>query len=605
LTEPAYKDIIRETYIDPIRSVIAVDDEYPTLDAMLPDVTWSGDKKNAERLKGILEACRKRHWMFDVHDGDGLDPSVGDVDLKHLHQTDLLILDYQLEGEGGTGERAREILKKLATNDHFNVVVIYTNRDPIETFNEVLFSLMTAARALEVEHDEAIGDFLDGLSDGSEDDQNQFNLLMNFLDDELYKQILWLMRGRDEFPWKGLKELPLVKFHSSSIGNKVRGKSFSTKDLFCYLFLNYQKKLLKSGKISRSNNDEIRWVETVKNDENWLRTDRLFVTVISKSVGPADLIQALENALCAWCPTPIRLLISQLRTQLEEAGGAIEDRVLKNRFVQAGWLTELLRAKKGEEQRVIISEIASRQWDSVLADMVDGVSDKFEMVVNYEKAKAGAPAANIKAHFDGLNIANADTQKDITANLNSYVSTKPVEGAHLMTGHVIEISHPEGSAATDSEYYICLTPACDLVPKKRGGRYERLTPVMPFKAVKIEPFNRAKALERANETMSLFLPINGEIFYGHFLQGANLKASPEWEEMFAQNQGRIGDKYTLDVARSKWCDENKCVITQSHNAKIVAQLHYEYALNLLHRLGSSMSRVGLDFRTPDGLFLKV
>jgi len=602
LTEPAYKKIIRETYIKPIRSVIAVDDEYPTLDAMLPDIKWDGESKNAARLKGILVACRERQWLFDVHDGSDLDSGVGDVDLKHLHQTDLLILDYQLRDNG---ERARAILKKLAANDHFNVVVIYTNEDPLETFNDVLFSLMPPASALESKFDEPIGAFFDDLSDGSDEEQNQAALLMNLMDEALYIKIRWLMmRGGGQFPWKALIENSLIKDHATFIGTHLRGKVFKTKDVFCYLFNRYQKTLLRDGKVSPSDNEEIRWVEKATNEENWLRTDRLFVTVIPKSIGPENLIDALENALCAWCPTPIRLLISQLRTELEETGGAIEDRVLKNHLVQAGWLTELLRAENSEQQRVIISEIASRQWDSVLADMVDGVSERFNKVVDYERGKDGAPAANVKYHFDGLDTTVEATRNEITAHLNSYVSTKPVQGVHLMTGHVIEVLPFEGSEETDPAYFICLTPACDLVPKTRGGRYEKLIPAMPFKAVKINKFDNVEALTRASESLSIFLPIDNQIFYGHFLKGGALKASPEWEEMFAPDQGHVGDEYTFEVIRSKWCDEKKCVVTESNCAKIVAQLHYEYALNLLHRLGSSMSRVGLDFRTPDGLFPK-
>ena len=37
--ESVYSDLIREAYIDPIRTVTVIDDEYPTLDGMLARIS--------------------------------------------------------------------------------------------------------------------------------------------------------------------------------------------------------------------------------------------------------------------------------------------------------------------------------------------------------------------------------------------------------------------------------------------------------------------------------------------------------------------------------------------------------------------------------------
>jgi len=42
-------------------------------------------------------------------------------------------------------------------------------------------------------------------------------------------------------------------------------------------------------------------------------------------------------------------------------------------------------------------------------------------------------------------------------------------------------------------------------------------------------------------------------------------------------------------------DKVKNLINVSQDCEIVAQLRYEYALNLLQRLGQDLSRIGLDF----------
>ena len=65
----------------------------------------------------------------------------------------------------------------------------------------------------------------------------------------------------------------------------------------------------------------------------------------------------------------------------------------------------------------------------------------------------------------------------------------------------------------------------------------------------------------------------------------------------------IGDKFQFKVWRTeKECDEEQKaeedginLVLKHHMAKVVSQLRYEYAINLLQKLGVSLTRVGLDF----------
>jgi len=55
-----YREAISKAYIDPIRTVIAVDDEFPTMDALLSTAPgeqgycWKGMPENARRLKQLF-----------------------------------------------------------------------------------------------------------------------------------------------------------------------------------------------------------------------------------------------------------------------------------------------------------------------------------------------------------------------------------------------------------------------------------------------------------------------------------------------------------------------------------------------------------------------
>jgi len=64
---------------------------------------------------------------------------------------------------------------------------------------------------------------------------------------------------------------------------------------------------------------------------------------------------------------------------------------------------------------------------------------------------------------------------------------------------------------------------------------------------------------------------------------------------FAQNQGKFENDFKICVARLKWDPKSEAPVATWVNAEIVSQLRYEYALNLLQRLGGSLMRIGLDF----------
>jgi hypothetical protein len=66
--------------------------------------------------------------------------------------------------------------------------------------------------------------------------------------------------------------------------------------------------------------------------------------------------------------------------------------------------------------------------------------------------------------------------------------------------------------------------------------------------------------------------------------------------MFAAHEGRfIGDTETAEIRRISAVD-GSLTLSDPANVTVVAQLRYEYALNLLQRLGTTLSRVGLDFK---------
>ena len=116
-----FSDLVREAFIDPLRSVLIIDDQYPTWEEILNNAFSDAERdqeiearstaKEWQQLPSgplrVIKQFRRRNpgFIIDIH--DGIDPDAGNtlnenetpVSLaSHLYQSDLLILDYNLEG---------------------------------------------------------------------------------------------------------------------------------------------------------------------------------------------------------------------------------------------------------------------------------------------------------------------------------------------------------------------------------------------------------------------------------------------------------------------------------------------------------------------------
>ena len=177
-----YQPFIEEAFVTPIRSVLIVDDDYPTFDELLGDAANSGNghsvgnnkawHQNPTRIKGVIDSFRtpQQPLLVDIHDGTNV--KVGDdvTVASHLHQSDLLVLDYQLDkAKPNDGSLAIEIIRSLMSNDHFNLVIVHTN-DPLDgVFQSILIGLLSPEEnALSDEQKAEATNLIESAEDNSE-----------------------------------------------------------------------------------------------------------------------------------------------------------------------------------------------------------------------------------------------------------------------------------------------------------------------------------------------------------------------------------------------------------------------------------------------------
>ncbi|MES9990182.1 MAG: response regulator receiver domain [Candidatus Thiodiazotropha endolucinida] len=583
-----YGDLIEEAFIDPIRTVVVVDDDFPTLDSLLDRETGGVSRKSntthLEQARNIVKLCRERSrpWLVDIYDGQG-DLISDEQAATHLHHSDLLILDYHLDPKNQSdGSRAINLLRRLADNDHFNLVVVYTQGDESigghisRAVNDIALGLCTFDDRLDVSGP-ALERAKDVIAEWEDEDELIQYKLKSSIDESAYLQ---LRNNFEDLNFSNIYHWPEFAEIKALIDNGPKKNEWR----LVLKWAIHKRQQLLMEKLAEQNYGQLNYHPN-DNEINWIRTSRLFITVVSKTNEPSDIPDKLLHAIKTWDPQPHRLLMSKMRSVLDECGVSAEDEVMQNRCLQAGWLEDLLAVDK-DERLWKVNRTLNRHWDRLgdsimnrmgeysrrLADHLSSTSDKDQVLKRFSPLKDNH-------HKQGDDVAMA---------LNSYSCSKPVDGTHLTTGHILKM--------VDDRYWLCLTPACDLVPGQKKGWHERLNTHMPFTAVELHNCNRDKALRHATNGSYLFLEVDNNPLILSFIPDSSGESTPnpKIEHMFAANSG-IFDNSSFDISLTRIRADGVALVTPTFKASVVAQLRYEYALNLLQRLGSTQSRVGLDF----------
>ncbi len=130
--EDSLSSLVSEAFIEPIRSVLIIDDRYPTWETIFGQSGYDPEKRDLweerENMLAVVSQFRAKSpaLIVDIHDGKN-NVNIG----SYLHQSDLLVLDFQLEPLEPYGVRAAEILRSLLSNSHFNLVVLHTANDDL------------------------------------------------------------------------------------------------------------------------------------------------------------------------------------------------------------------------------------------------------------------------------------------------------------------------------------------------------------------------------------------------------------------------------------------------------------------------------------------
>lgn len=579
-----YAAFIEEAFVKPIRSVLIVDDDYPTFDEILDrQIQHKADQEfreakewynNPARIKKVIESFRAppRPLLVDIHDGSNVDAGAEVLVASHLHQSDLLVLDYQLDRtKTGDGSLAIKIIRSLASNNHFNLVVVNTNETIDTVFQSIVISLLSAGPEILSDEEEAKAKDLveaeelntDGFSDTIFNSINIDQYLFYRLRPDGYIRSI----GKGEQPFSSYKAASPTTWNIDQLRLVAK-----------YLLNRVQRDY--KDKFGPNSAPSVEWSSgSVK----WIRTDSIFVAFSPKEKG-ADLLEELQLALNAWKPEPSRLFLAKLRAEMDEYGVMAQEPALGHRHARAHWYDRLISAG-GPERKSLIAESVSRHSDRLLSEILPRV-EAFATGLVENDAATGSANDLCKGHFN-VDLNKAEVRLRAEQEHNAFVCSKPPEGWHLTTGHIFTLK---------DEFWACLSPACDTVPSQLSDALvasfgERL----PFIAVKLHPISDTKTPEDIQLNRFVFLELD-KVIKGFSFNPGSATTAPTWHRMFADKRGKFLPDFHLDILNTEI--SSRGLTYKKHRAVVVSQLRYEYALNLIHRLGTSFTRVGLDFVAP-------
>ena len=576
-TQYAYSVLIDEAYIDPIRSVLIIDDEYPTWEDWLTgQVTGSGTGQrwgNLNKINTLIETFRSKQpaLTVDIHNGETEERYLED----YIHQSDLLILDHALSPEAFAGEKALKISSALLEEtNHFNLILLHTNSDKlVEPFAQLLRSFLTRADKLSVIRCSQGDEILDEFDNPEE--------IKDSISHQQYATFRKAPKNAIEAAFNGENPFNLFIGHCNSKSLDREAKVA----LFMSLIKQYELKH-KNEFRAESQPDSLKWSAT---DPYWIRTNRGFIAFAKKS-DSLDAVNLLKQALIDWHPTPSRLLSARLRAEIESKGGIFEENFLSQKHVAWMFFYRLLTASTPEQESNIHAEI-HRQMEHYTDAVSKKLVDFGKSIVLFHKSEPNSENNHSLSY--GFDTQCTREQNIALDHFNSFVSCKRRTGNYLAPGHIF---------TTKGKMWVVLTSACDLVPgrNKSTFHFDCDAKILPFTAARLFDKNEDDARTKATSTNYLFLSQNGGSVktYGFFSSDDSDTEAPQSSYFFALNDGQFESDGVLDLMLfSGTGDKIKSTTekVQLHDQ----QLRYEYALNLMAKLGSHTTRVGLEFLSPN------
>lgn len=516
-----------------------------------------------ERAHALWDACRARGFACDIDDGSG----IGDQTPGHIEKCDLVILDYHLQSEDPLP--ALRLLHRLASSEHASLVVVYT-RDP----NLPMVQLRVSAFLRGARRPE---DVLNGgeLDKWYETEGWEAEDIAEAVDEQVLGEFL-----RNTGPWRVHKGLRAA-LTARGVDPKIQNK-FIEASLEQYLITAFKSRTGDAGPAAVE-------MSTPGRSPLWLKAGNLFVAFVQKSTDASDegraVFQALEDALNDWSPHYLPLVLAYARGAVARGGYRLEVESLRDPLLQVGWLYHALSGAPNEK-----SERIRGLWSRLLSSLMRGVLD--DVAGFGERTLPGSSDANASLLDQARQLAPPvpPAVGPIIHSLNEFLACEEL-GDYVRPGTIFVRSD---RALDDNVAWICTTPDCDLVPREPSVAWLRgLHPLRPVVSVRAEIVNCSdQILREAEHGRHVFLTIDGTRKAVWVVDPTSREPKPE--QFLLGDMGRIDEGRAFTAYAVVQAASNEPIF-QRVQMRAIGQLRNVYASRLLQQAGQHLSRIGVDF----------
>jgi hypothetical protein len=448
--------VVRSFRDDAIRTAVLIDDQFPTY-LQMRSATLDSDFKEVERAANLYGFFHQRGLICDIE--NWRKPDEADLDLiDKVRKSDLVVLDYQLGADGP--KTALEILRHLAVSAHFNLVVLYTN-DPL---SKVALSAAAAMRGVTPPNEKLVpAPAVLGEAEAILDKEE-------FREVDAGQLVAYLMR--DETPWKDDLQAAMTEagIHLKNL-----------RALTDHVARSWIKQV--SGDYTPAEGPLLALRCSLADpDTMWIHCGSCFVAVVQKQ--PAGdgqdegtyVWNRVGAALRAWRPNFYRLVLSEIQNALElEAVTDHEAWLDDNLCLGLGlYLLESDEAAAGHIEAGVVAGSAQ----SLIDRFVDLIRRRLATHLKITETATSVLSARLSTtlgapregetgrHVRARELAHVaadapcEWREKILPAVNAFMVSDEFRGGHITTGSVLR--------SGEADYWLCVSPACDLEPRETG-----------------------------------------------------------------------------------------------------------------------------------------
>lgn len=488
-----YGDVIENVFFGKLKTALVIDDEYPTMDqlasidgdptAMSEDVT--------KRLTSLMSSLRavEPPLLVDFHDGQAADADAEIV--ERFYQSDFLVLDWQLTETAPKYGPSLNILRQILENGYFNIIVIDSTQDSDKIWSKVLrtFSQNMTGIAPETIDDNELPAGVDS------------DAIAKFLNDTDIGDFL-LGHAKTTKIKKLVQDIITNAPREFAALVEIAGTDPKTVEQTITYVVSEQIQGFQADETNGQFSLEGRFDRS--NSCGYIKTDGAFISITFKedNQNPVDVAKRTMKSADF---RPEELMLAGLRNEISEKGVQNLAQRTDYRHASALWYYRLLNADNTRDVHLdsFVSSHADAMIEAVKPVIVTIGYKLVESDIHAIKCNANEvgiykeenrayrialrdnggvegegmvePVAVAKLKPETICEEHYSVELDVEADAalavdqhNFLANCRPVRGTHMTNGHVFKF---------DDEYWVCVTPACTMVPGRVPSSQARLIDV--------------------------------------------------------------------------------------------------------------------------------